>query len=136
MCDYSIAAKNKISATKGQKLETSKFNLHSSTGFALQGGDGETAVCLLPGTELAFTRDIIGDANHGRVARFRRLYPEKTHAYHDHLEFANGKVIPIGILPVGLEAEVVQLPLSEALSDESTSTLDQESGIVRQVEHV
>jgi len=111
MCDYSITAKKQLKAAKGQDIVSSKFGGISSTGFAPKGSDGETAVCLLPGTELAFKRDVmIGGANYGRTARFRQLNKEAASMHHDHLEFANGNLVVLGHLDVGLEATVLQLP--------------------------
>jgi hypothetical protein len=52
MCDYSLEYLKSRPARVGEKLRTQRFNLVTS-GFA-SAKDCNTAVCVLPGTELAF----------------------------------------------------------------------------------
>src|SRR6202022_3039489 len=57
MCDYSMHAVQSRPAEMGEKLITSSFRNSSTSGFAAQ-DNREVAVCLLPGTELAFEEDV------------------------------------------------------------------------------
>ena len=54
MCDYSLHNVKSRPAKVGDKLTTQHFNT-GTTGFAAP-EDRNTAVCVLPGTELAFVR--------------------------------------------------------------------------------
>ena len=56
MCDYSLHGVRNQPATVGEKLVTTDFGT-GTRGFASP-NDLETAVCLLPGTELAFSAGI------------------------------------------------------------------------------
>jgi hypothetical protein len=81
------------------------------------------AVCLLPGTELAFSQD--AECDHpfarlfpamrfgsigARLARFRRINQGLTNTHQDALEFANGRVVLLTKLRPGQRAKVLQLP--------------------------
>src|SRR4029077_6969356 len=57
MCDYSLHAVQSRPAKVGEKLISTSFRMASTSGFAPR-DDREIAVCLLPGTELAFEEDI------------------------------------------------------------------------------
>jgi hypothetical protein len=57
MCDYSLHAMASRPAKVGETLVTTMFPRTSTRGFAAEGEPG-VAVCLLPGTELAFERDV------------------------------------------------------------------------------
>src|SRR5437016_13114896 len=57
MCDYSLHAMASRPAKVGETLVTTTFPRTSSRGFAAEGEPG-VAVCLLPGTELAFEQDV------------------------------------------------------------------------------
>jgi hypothetical protein len=79
------------------------------------------AVCLLPGTELAFDDDVRYDrafslfgkarVNH-KVARFRQIDMNDPHVQHDALEFPNGQVLKVTQLVAGQTATVLQLPVA------------------------
>jgi hypothetical protein len=56
MCDYSLQNVKSRPAKVGEKLSTQQFNT-GTIGFASP-EDANTAVCLLPGTELAFARPV------------------------------------------------------------------------------
>jgi hypothetical protein len=78
------------------------------------------AVCLLPGTELAFDDDVRYDRafslfgkarlNH-KVARFRQIDMNDPHVHHDALEFPHGQVLKVTRLVAGQTATVLQLPV-------------------------
>jgi len=115
MCDYSLHAVATRPAEVGEKLVSTKFPLTQTRGFAGR-GDPTVAVCLRPGTEIAFDEDAqsegmmfrkkIGD----RLARFRQINTDQAYAHHDALEFSNGTVVLVTDLAVGQTATVLQLP--------------------------
>ena len=82
MCDYSLDFVASRPAKVGDKLVSTQFNGSITRGFAAVGEPG-VAVCLLPGTELAFEKDVEYDSRWHlfrqnskiveRVAQFRRL---------------------------------------------------------------
>jgi hypothetical protein len=57
MCDYSLHAVASRPAKVGEALITTTFRGTSTRGFASEGEPG-VAVCLLPGTELAFNEEV------------------------------------------------------------------------------
>ena len=74
MCDYSLQNVKSRPASVGDKLITRNFGT-GTRGFAAP-EDPTTAVCVLPGTELAFSKEI-ACISHGlwggaRKARFTR----------------------------------------------------------------
>ena len=58
MCDYSLHLLTSRPAKVGDKLVTTKFVNSITRGFATV-EEPTVAVCLLPGTEVAFEKDII-----------------------------------------------------------------------------
>ena len=83
----------------------------------------DVAVCLAPGTEVAFDRPIEIDVGFGflpnrrlaeRVARFRQVNPDRANMHHDALELPNGEVVLLTRLAEGQTATVLQLPASTA----------------------
>src|ERR1700719_254873 len=76
------------------------------------------AVCLLPGTELAFERDVRCNRNWlstksagFRVARFCSVEPDAPHQHHDALSFPDGNTVLVNLLSEGQYARVLQLPV-------------------------
>jgi hypothetical protein len=131
MCDYSLHHVASRPAKVSDKLVTTKLARSSARGFAAVGELGaklvihdtppQVAVCLLPGTELAFDNEVeydrafslLGSArvNH-RVARFRQIELSDPHVQHDALEFPNGQVLKLTQLVPGQTATVLQLPVA------------------------
>src|SRR5947207_2311018 len=131
MCDYSLHHVASRPAKVSDKLVTTKLSKSSARGFAAVGEHGaklvihdgppKVAVCLLPGTELAFADDVrydrafslLGKArvNH-KVARFRQIDMDDQHVQHDALEFPNGQVLKVTQLVAGQTATVLQLPVA------------------------
>ena len=122
MCDYSLHSIASRPARAGDRLITSEFRGTTSRGFCAV-DKGGTAVCLAPGTELAFANEPVragplasvllrfGIGRIGsKLARFRKLQPDYAHAHHDALEFANGNVAYLTTLRSGQEATILQLP--------------------------
>ena len=118
MCDYSLEHLASRPAAVGDVLITTSFRSSFTRGFAAE-SEPHVAVCVLPGTEIAFDQDVEYDhflaifRNRkvgARVARFRRINPEKPHEHHDALEFPNGKIVMLTQLSFGQRARVLQLP--------------------------
>jgi hypothetical protein len=117
MCDYSLHAVATRPAEVAETLVSTKFQSTATRGFASQ-DNPKVAVCLRPGTEIAFERDVqaegimfrknIGD----RLARFRQINLNKPAQHHDALEFSNGAVVLVTDLVIGQRATVLQLPAS------------------------
>ncbi len=57
MCDYSLHAVATRPAEVGEALVSTKFRSTTTRGFACQ-DNPEVAVCLRPGTEIAFDGDV------------------------------------------------------------------------------
>ena len=57
MCDYSLDLVASRPAKVGDKLVTTKFEYSMTRGFAAI-GEPNVAVCLLPGTEVAFEKEV------------------------------------------------------------------------------
>jgi hypothetical protein len=115
MCDYSLHAVATRPAEIGETLVSTKFRSTTTRGFA--GLDNpEVAVCLRPGTEIAFDSDVQTDGmvfrrNIGdRLARFRQIDLERPAQHHDALEFSNGTIVLLTDLVSGQRAKVLQLP--------------------------
>ena len=101
MCDYSLHSVKSRSAKVGDKLTTRDFGT-GTRGFA-PSEDASVAVCVLPGTELAFAQEVkrLPDKLwpwHDRVIKhktaiFRQINKDKIAAHHDALEFPDGQVV-------------------------------------------
>ena len=117
MCDYSLHSVASRPAMVGDKLVTTGFANTYTRGFASV-EDWNVAVCLLPGTELAFKDVDLGSlfglfrrkTGAGKLARFRQISSSNPHTHHDALEFASGKIVLLTHLPEGQRATVLQLP--------------------------
>ena len=117
MCDYSLHAVASRPAKVGETLVTTSFYGTSTRGFAAKEEPG-VAVCLLPGTELAFERDVRYNRNWlstrstgFSVARFCAIEPGASHQHHDALSFPDGKTVLVNLLSEGQHARVLQLPV-------------------------
>src|SRR5262249_31722577 len=96
MCDYSLHRVRTRPAKVGEKLITHDFGT-GTRGFAAP-EDCSVAVCILPGTELAFEKPVKYQATlvfrvstDHTVAIFRQINKGALHANHDALEFPDGK---------------------------------------------
>ena len=117
MCDYSLHAVASRPAKVGEMLVTTSFYGTSTRGFAAKEEPG-VAVCLLPGTELAFESDVrynrywLSTRSTGfRVARFCRIQPRAPEQHHDALAFQDGSTVLVNLLSEGQRARVLQLPV-------------------------
>jgi hypothetical protein len=117
MCDYSLEHVASRPATVADRLITTTFATTITRGFAAA-DDVHVAVCLRPGTEIAFEQDAVYEhpVTHvqttasGRLARFRQIDVQLPHAHHDALEFAGGEIVLLTRLLPGQRASVLQLP--------------------------
>src|SRR5262245_7479689 len=112
MCDYSLMHVKSRPASVGDKLRTTNFGT-GTRGFA-GADDPTTAVCVLPGTALAFSAEISvygasGPSRH-TTAIFRQVNREPPHMHHDGLELTDGQTLLLTFLCEGQEATVLQLP--------------------------
>jgi hypothetical protein len=117
MCNYSMHAIASRPGKVGETLVSTDFRGSCTRGFA-SAEETEVAVCLLPGTELAFERNV---RHRGRwfgskqvpfnVAQFCKLNPENEHQHHDALAFPNGTTLLVDSLVKGQRARILQLPV-------------------------
>jgi hypothetical protein len=121
MCDYSLHHVASRPAEVGDKLVTTRFDETSTRGFAAV-GEPNVAVCLMPGTEIAFDNNVEYDRIFGRgifpsrttghrLARFRQVNLEIS-VHHDALEFPDGRIVLLTTLRPRQQATVLQLPAS------------------------
>ena len=134
MCDYSLHHVASRPAKVGDKLITTKFVNTPTGGFAAV-DNPNVAVCLLPGTEIAFEQDVECEAALGilpsrrvgeRLARFRQVNVEQPCVHHDALEFSDGRVVLVTRLRQGQRATVLQMPANArtaAIAAQTAETL-------------
>ena len=107
---------------------TTKFDF-LTRGFAAI-GEPNVAVCLLPGTEVAFEKEVERDHAVDRllprmrflklgnkVARFRQVNMDRPNVHHDALEFPDGQIVLVTRLCEGQNATVLQLPASARVAN-------------------
>ncbi|MGA2841740.1 MAG: hypothetical protein ABSG18_16460 [Steroidobacteraceae bacterium] len=129
MCDYSLHSVASRPARVGDKLVAMDFAISITRGFAAV-GEPDVAVCLLPGTEVAFeddvryhhARSLFGKARvDHKVARFRQVDMDNPHVHHDALEFPGGQIVMVTRLVAGQRATVLQLPAQPVTAPETES---------------
>jgi hypothetical protein len=129
MCDFSLQSVRSRPANVGDKLVTRDFGT-GTRGFAAADDPG-LAVCVLPGTELAFAGDVaclpagllgwkMKTINH-QTAIFRQVNRDKLAAHHDALEFPDGRTVLLTLLCEGQGATVLQLPAQPATAAEANA---------------
>jgi hypothetical protein len=118
MCDFSLDFVASRPAIVGDKLVSARFDNSFTRGFAAVGEPG-VAVCLLPGTELAFEKAVECMRGFGfvpnllideTVARFRQVNMDKPNLHHDALQFPSERLVLLHNLSEGQRATVLQLP--------------------------
>jgi hypothetical protein len=93
----------------------SKFQPTATRGFASP-NNPQVAVCLRPGTEIAFENNVQIDGRlfrkdiADRLARFRQIDLDRPTRHHDALEFSTGAIVLVTDLVPGQRATVLQLP--------------------------
>ena len=118
MCDYSLQSIMSRPAKVSDKLTTRNFGT-GTRGFAAPENPA-IAVCVLPGTELAFSQKVEcapaasfewkqRTINH-TTAIFRQIRKDEPRVHHDALEFPDGQLVLLTELWEGQEATVLQLP--------------------------
>jgi hypothetical protein len=122
MCDYSLHAVATRPAVVGETLVTTTFRGTSTRGFASE-SDTSVAVCMLPGTELAFENDVRYDNRwiwtrtiNSRVGKFGKIDPHIPERHHDAIEFPDGSYVLVTQLVEGQRATVLQLPVTKPVS--------------------
>jgi hypothetical protein len=127
MCDYSLHHVATRPAKIEDRLVTTKFHNTITRGFASV-SDPRVAVCLLPGTELAFDRDVECEATIAifptkkigqKVARFRQIHMDQPAMHHDALEFSDGQVVLLTSLCENQHATVLQMPAAPRVKTEA-----------------
>jgi hypothetical protein len=126
MCDYSLHAVATRPAQVGETLISTTFPGTSTRGFASE-RDPAVAVCMLPGTELAFAEDVRYDnrwiwkrAINFRVGKFGAIDPHLPHRHHDAIEFPDGSSVLVTQLTEGQRVTVLQLPAVPMGSERET----------------
>ena len=118
MCDYSLQLIASRPARLGEKLVSTRFPTSATRGFASI-DNLNVAVCLLPGTELAFEEEVLAEPRGlfrprrpfgHKVAQFRQVHMDEPNTHHDSLEFPDGQIVLLTELCEGQRATVLQLP--------------------------
>lgn len=134
MCDYSLHLVASRPAQVGDKLVSTRFPSSTTRGFATS-AEPDVAVCLLPGTEVAFARDAECESAHTqftrrnigqKVARFRQINMDNQMAHHDALEFPDGQIVLVTDLVDGQHVTVLQLPAQPEDKTHKTESAPQE----------
>ena len=132
MCDYSLHLIASRPARVGEKLVSTSFASSVTRGFASV-EDRNVAVCLLPGTELAFEKEVQWDSGsvfrsrlqtEHKVAQFRQVNTNQPNVHHDALEFPHGKIVLLTLLCEGQQATVLQLPADRHAGAEKAQRQD------------
>jgi len=127
MCDFSLQSVRSRPAKVGDKLVTRNFGT-GTRGFSAADDLG-LAVCVMPGTEMAFAGEVMclptgllgwktRTINH-QTAIFRQVNKDKLAAHHDALEFPDGRTVLLTLLCEGQTATVLQLPAQPATAAEA-----------------
>ena len=137
MCDYSLHAVTSRPAEVGEELVTTTFRGTSTRGFASKKEPG-VAVCLLPGTELAFAEDVRYDNRwiwtrtiNSRVGKFGKIDPLVPERHHDAVEFADGSYVLVTQLVEGQRVTVLQLPVTRPIA--TPASTEQSTPTVRRI---
>ncbi len=127
MCDYSLQRVSSRPARVGDTLTTRDFGT-GTRGFCAAEDLG-VAVCVLPGTELAFAGEVRCLSNgllpwRERIVKhdtaiFRQINTGKLAAHHDALEFPDGRMMLLTLLCEGQQATVLQLPAQPKTAEEA-----------------
>jgi hypothetical protein len=123
MCDYSLRALATRPAEVGETLITTTFHGTSTRGFASESAPA-MAVCMLPGTELAFAENVKYDNRWiwtrtlgWRVGKFNQIEPDVPDRHHDAIEFPDGGRVLVTQLCEGQRVTVLQLPVQQAAAE-------------------
>ena len=127
MCDYSLHAVATRPAQVGETLVSTTFRGTSTRGFASESAPA-VAVCMLPGTELAFAENVRYDNRwiwtksvNFRVGKFGEIDPDVPHRHHDAIEFPDGSHVLVTQLCEGQRVTVLQLPVVDRAAEHAQS---------------
>ena len=127
MCDYSLHAVATRPAQVGETLISTTFRGTSTRGFASENAPA-VAVCMLPGTELAFAENVRYDNRwiwtksvNFRVGKFGEIDPDVPHRHHDAIEFPDGSHVLVTQLCEGQRVTVLQLPVVDRMAEHAQS---------------
>ena len=130
MCDYSLHAMATRPADVGETLISTTFRGTSTRGFA-SASEPAVAVCMLPGTELAFAQDVRYDSRWiwtktigFRVGKFNAINPHVRERHHDAIEFPDGSYVLVTQLCEGQRVTVLQLPVVHPVTERTTTKAD------------
>jgi hypothetical protein len=130
MCDFSLESVKSRAAVKGDKLITHNFGLTRGFGDPNPELTCPVAVCVRPGTEIAFDAPVRAaltmninnpDAVLPNVAKFVQINQEQKHAHHDALEFVDGQIVLLHHLREGQHAHVLQVPPEPVKAETETN---------------
>ena len=123
MCDYSLHTVATRPAKVGETLITTTFRGTSTRGFAAA-NEPDVAVCILPGTELAFAENVRYDNRwiwtrqiNFRVGKFGATDQHIPNRHHDTIEFPDGRQVLVTLLCEGQRATVLQLPVVQQAAE-------------------
>src|SRR6476661_1097349 len=127
MCDYSLHAVATRPARVGETLISTTFRGTSTRGFATE-SDPTVAVCMLPGTELAFAENVRYDNRWiwtktigFKVGKFNQIDAHVRDRHHDAIEFPDGSHVLVTQLCEGQRATVLQLPVVNGVTEHKHS---------------
>ena len=130
MCDYSLELVASRPAKVGDKLISTSFPHTITRGFA-SADERNIAICLRPGTELAFEKEVRCETGMllswglgHKVAKFRQVNKGQAKVHHDALEFPDGKTVLLTQLCKGQRAMVLQLPASTDVTEDGAQRKD------------
>jgi hypothetical protein len=129
MCDFSLQHAKSRPAVVADKLVSHNFG-RGTIGFKSVDDPivDATAVCILPGTELAFDKpvklrwsSVEAKSVDGQftTAVFRQKDKDKPHVHHDVLEMPDGQQVLLTLLEEGQNATVLQLPAAPRTEKEA-----------------
>jgi hypothetical protein len=104
-----------LAPSVAETLVSTQFSQGSTRGFASV-DDKTVAVCLQPGTEIAFMDYVrihgmlIHRTLRQTLARVRKVNIDELHQHHDALEFSDGTIVLMNDLVPGQQVVIVQLP--------------------------
>jgi len=119
-------------AEVGEEVITTTFRGTSTRGFASE-KDPTVAVCMLPGTELAFADNVRYDNRwiwtktvNSRVGKFGKVDRNVPDRHHDAIEFPDGSYVLVTQLCEGQRATVLQLPVvAQPVKEQAPSATQQ-----------
>jgi hypothetical protein len=138
MCDYSLHNVASRPAVVADRLISSRFAGTDTRGFCAS-AEPTVAVCLRPGTELAFDAEVkrrrlfglLSASTGQRLARFRQINLNEPNTHHDALEFPDGKVVLVHDLTAGQTLVVLQMPSDASRVIEHADEQPREATITR-----